>query len=74
MLKEKTREIVEEVNETKDLLMKRCTVDMFIDMGAEELLLVKKMFSLMDKTMELAIKSAEMMDGIDNKLDKLLAK
>lgn len=74
MLKEMTREIVEEVNEMKDLIMKQCTIDMFINMGAEELLIIKKTVDLADKTMKLAIAQAEMMDNINEKLDKLLAK
>lgn len=74
MLREMTREIVEEVNEIKDLVIKHCSVNMLVDMKDEEFMLMKKVISLVDKSTNLAIKQAEVMDDINSKLDKLLTK
>ena len=73
MLTDKTNEIIKEANELKEYFIKEIAVDMFDDMETEELAIMKKCFKLMDRSMELAVEQAKVMDGLNDKLDKLLA-
>ena len=73
MLTVKTNEIIKEVNELKEIFMKQFSTDMFEDMEGDEFVAMKKTFKLMNLSMELAVEQAEVMDAINEKLDKLLA-
>ena len=74
MLTEKTNKIIGEVNELKGFVAKQFGSNMFENMDAEELFLMKKLFDLVDAAMELSVTQAEVMDDINAKLDKLLAR
>lgn len=73
MLTEKTNAIIEEVNELTEIFMKQFSTDMFENMEGDEFVAMKKTFKLMDRSMDLALEQAKVMDAINEKLDKLLA-
>ena len=66
---EVTKKFIDEVNE-----FKKEFIVMVADSGveAEELAIFAKMFKLFNTSMELLMEQAEMMDGMNEKLDKLL--
>ncbi len=70
-----TTEIIEEVKELTQVAMKEClSMDALISTSSEEFQMMQKCMSLLDKTMNLAVMQAEVMDEINGKLDILLAK
>lgn len=75
MLKERTREIIEEVKKTENLLIKSITdVDTLKYMDAQQLEGIKSMFNLMDHYCDLAEEYANVIDNQDRKLDRILEK
>ena len=66
---EVTKKFIDEVNE-----FKKEFVAMIADSGmeAEELVIFAKTFKLLNTSMDLLMEQAEMMDGMNKKLDKLL--
>lgn len=73
MLTTKTKEIIKETNELKDFFMKQISFDMLDGMDEEEFVAMKKCFKIMNLAMELAVEQAEVMDAMNEKLDKLVA-
>ena len=73
MLTEKTKKIIEETNELKDIFMKQISFDMLCDMSVEEYSMFQKMIKLMDLANDLVVEQAAAIDLIHEKLDKLLA-
>lgn len=74
MLVDKTNQLIEEVNELKDSYMKMFGSDMFEYMNEDTFGMVKKMFNLMNTSMEVIKEQAEVIEVIDKKLDKLLSR
>lgn len=72
MLTNKTKVILEELDEIMAICMKQLSMGAFANMGMDELLALQKCASLMERTKELAIEQAEMMDSMNQKLDTLL--
>lgn len=71
MLKE-TKKLIEELNELKEDFAKEFGMDMLEDMSGKEFLLLKKCFNLMKSSEELMLEQAEMMDSMNEKLDRLI--
>ena len=72
MLVDKTNQLIEEVNELKGSYIKMFGPDMFEYMNEDTFEMVKKMFNLMNTSMEVIKEQAEVIEVIDKKLDKLL--
>ena len=73
-LQNKTNEIIEEIDDIMDTVMKRFGLGDFMRMEPEDILLMKKCLVIMDQSKELAILQARTLDEINSKLDRLLAK
>ena len=75
MLYEATKNLVKEANELKELCLDQMfdlhTVE---TMSGEEFELLKKMYKLVDNSMNLVLEQAKLFDGMDNKLDKIMKK
>ena len=71
MLVDKTNQFIEEVNELKDSYMKMFGSNMFEYVDEDTFAMVKKMFKLMNTSMEVIKEQAEVIEVIDKKLDKL---
>ena len=74
MLVNKTNQLIEEVNELNDSFMTMIGSQMFNSMNEQEFVMFKKMFNLMNTSMEVVKEQAEVIESIDKKLDKLLSK
>lgn len=74
MLTVKTTEVVEEMKKFMDWAFQHISADMFDDVSDDDALAMLRMIRLMNKTADLAIEQAKVMDEINQKLDKLLAK
>lgn len=74
MLVNKTNQLIEEVNELKSSYMEVLGSEMFEYMDENTFGMVKKMFNLMNTSMELMKEQAEVIEGINKKLDKLLSR
>ena len=72
MLVNKTNQLIEEANELKGSYMKMFGSDMFEYMDENTFGMFKKSFNLMNTLMEVIKEQAEVIEGIDKKLDKLL--
>lgn len=72
---EKTRELIDNMDVLMGLYVKQLfSLDVIANMEEEELNLLKNTLKLMDCSRDLLIKQAEMIDGMNDKLDKLLEK
>ena len=72
---ETTEKLIKEVNELKTLCVNEALKDVFNEYSTDTtVVLYRRMFQLMDTSMELLKEQAALMDGINNKLDKLLKK
>ena len=74
MLVNKTNQLIEEVNELKDSFMTMIGSEMLESMDESEFVMFKKMFNLMNTSMEVVKEQAEVIESINEKLDKLLAR
>ena len=75
MLYEATKKLVKEANELKELCLDQMfDMDMVETMSGEEFELFKKMYKLVDDSMNLALEQARLFDEMDNKLDKIMKK
>lgn len=73
MLVNKTYQLIKEVNEVKDLCLKQIGSQIeYID--DDTFVLYQKMFNLLNTSMEVIEEQAEVIESIDKKLDKLLAR
>ena len=73
MLSETTVKFEEEVNELTKEFMREFATDVF-DMDEREFECMKKLFGLLNTSMELVKEQANTIDQINNKLDRLLEK
>ena len=73
MLSETTIKFEEEVKELTKEFMREFATDIF-DMGEKQFDLMKKLFGLLNTSMELVKEQANTIDQINNKLDRLLEK
>lgn len=73
-LEKQTRELMEEAGEMFDEVMKNVGFEGLLAMGDEELDMLKRSMRLYQKANELVITQAKMLDEMNEKLDKLLAK
>lgn len=74
MLVERTNQLIIEVNDVKEYMFKEFGSDIFDSMSEQEFALFKKLFNIMDVSMEVIEEQATVIQRIDEKLDKLLAK
>ena len=74
MLVNKTNQLIEEVNELKDSYMTVFGSEMFNYMDENTFGLFKKSFDLMNTSMEVIKEQAKVIESINEKLDKLLAR
>lgn len=74
MLAEKTNQLIEETNELKELCIGKLGSEMFKYMDENSFLLYKKTFQLTNTSMEVIKEQAKIIDSINEKLDKLLAR
>ena len=74
-MKKRTEEFMKEVNELKELSMKKVMEDVDIRyVDTTEFEFAKRTLRLLDTFEDLMLEAAGMMDNMDKKLDKLLAK
>lgn len=73
MLVERTNQLIIEVNDIKEYMFKEFGSDIFDNMSEQEFALFKKLFNIMDVSMEVIEEQARVIQRIDKKLDKLLA-
>ena len=71
MLVAKTNQMIEEVNEIKDLCTRQIASEMEY-MEDEVFVLYQKMIKLMNTSMEVMKEQAEVIESMNKKLDKLL--
>lgn len=73
MLVKKTYQLIKEVNEVKDLCLKQVgsRIEYISD---DDFVLSKKMFKLLNTLMEVIEEQSAVIESIDKKLDKLLAR
>ena len=71
MLVNKANQLIEEVNEVKDLCVKQMASEMEY-MEDEVIVLYQRVIKLMNTSMEVMKEQAEVIESIDKKLDKLL--
>lgn len=74
MLVERTNQLIIEVNDVKEYMFKEFGSDIFDSMSEREFALFKKLFNIIDVSMEVIEEQATVIQRIDEKLDKLLAK
>ena len=72
MLIEKTNQLIEEVNELKDSCMSMIVTESLSYMTGTEFEMFRKMFNLLNTSMDVMSEQAKMIDQIDKKLDTLL--
>lgn len=73
MLVERTNQLIIEVNEIKEYMFKEFGSNILDGMSEWEFALFKKLFNIMDVSMEVIEEQATVIQRIDEKLDKLLA-
>lgn len=72
-MKSKTMEIVDLMNELMEIVTKETvSIRDVKNMGTSELKALQLSMNLFDKSMELAIEQAEVIDSMNGKLDRLL--
>lgn len=75
MLKPLTEQVVEKSKDMMNVCMKELgNWENIVGMDEPEFKVMKQAFEVIDLAYELAVKQAEEIDEINNKLDKLLAK
>lgn len=75
MLKERTDEIVKDLKNLEDLMIKSMfDADMIRCMDAKSMEVIKITFNLMDRYCDLAEEYANVIDNRDRKLDQILEK
>lgn len=75
MLKERTDEIVKDLKNLEDLMIKSMVdADMIKCMDAKSMEVIKITFNLMDRYCDLAEEYANVIDNQDRKLDQILEK
>lgn len=73
-MKEITKKFVEEANELKAICMKAMADEsMLMSMDPESLTALQKTMKLLNTSLDYTLEHAEMMDQMNDKLDKLLA-
>lgn len=73
MLVNKTYQLIKEVNEVKDLCLKQVGSQIEY-INDDAFVLYKKIFKLLNTSMEVIEEQAAVIESIDKKLDKLLAR
>lgn len=73
MLVDKTNRFIEEVNEVKNLCMRQMALNMEY-MNDEAFVLLQRTIKLMNTSTEVIKEQAKVVESIDKKLDKLLAR
>ena len=75
MLKERTDEIIKDLKNLEDLMVKSVVdADMIKCMDAKSMEAIKTTFKLMDQSCELMAEYATMMDDQNKKIDQILEK
>lgn len=74
MLVENTMQLTMEVNNLKETMFNKFGADLFEDMNTEEFELFQKMFKVLDLSMKVVEEQSEIMEKINEKLDRLLVK
>lgn len=74
ILAEKTNELIAEVNAIKETMFNKYGAELFKQMNGTEFELFKKLFKIMDLSIETVAEQAITIQKLDKKLDKLLAK
>lgn len=74
MLVSKTHKLIEEVNELKSLCAEQITSEMMEGIDDKEFVLYVKMLRLINTSMDVIKEQSNMIDSIDGKLDRLLAR
>lgn len=75
MLKERTDEIIKDLKNLEDLMVKSVVdADMIKCMDAKSMEVIKTTFKLMDQSCELMAEYATMMDDQNKKIDQILEK
>ena len=72
MLKDTAKEIMNEMDELKDAMLKLVSVDEFLTMEPEALVILQKCISLYEKSKNFMMKTAAITDEMNHKLDKVL--
>lgn len=67
------KQFVKEVDEIKTIAKREILSEGFNNLSEEQFSLMQKMFKLLDTSEEMLLKQAEMMDGMNKKLDKILS-
>ena len=70
---ETTKKFIEEVEELKNDVIVKNSLNAFEEMGTDEFVMIQKLFKLLTTSEELMMKQAEMLTSMNNKLDKLLS-
>lgn len=74
-MKKTVESYIKEVNELKDFGMKKIMEEVDITLvDTDEFELAKRTLKLLDTSCDLLLEQAEMMDSMNEKLDKLLAR
>lgn len=75
---ETTKKLVDEMKELESQVMKKLIGDGLADIaeyaGTEEIAVILKCYKLWNTSLDLMLKQAEVIDGMNEKLDKLLSK
>ena len=74
MLVERVNQFIIEINDVKEYMFKNFDSDIFDSMSEQEFVLLKKLFNIMDISMEVIEEQATVIQRIDEKLDELLVK
>lgn len=74
MLTEKTKKYVEEVKGIEKEIFDSIGAADILDMNEREIVILKKLMVLLDNSYDLVVSQAKMLDEINGKLDKLIAK
>ena len=73
MMYEKAKEIVEEINEVKEICVKAMMEDTAIcDIDVNTFMAFRHCMNLLDKSCDYMLEQAVMIEGMNNKLDDLL--
>lgn len=67
-----TKKFIEEVDELKGFMIKELGKEMLEDIDDNGLLALTKCFKLLNTSEEIMLRQAEMLESMNNKLDRLL--
>lgn len=73
-MRETTMEYVTEVNRLTEGIMKRMSTTSIFDMSAEDLFVLQSSMRVLDISNKMLLKQAEILDQLNEKMDKLLKK